>query len=178
MLRIERGAQSMRSAPKKAPMFPGLSTGTKSRCRIRVSTAKQDYDAQLTEAGAQKVFAEKVTGTKSDRDQLKPAIAALDPGDVLIVTRVAFREGNGRTSYRSSCCSRIGGELRRSEHWSSAVSQPFQRGNEAAKSLVESRTIEDGKLLATFVEFLEIRSLPANHTAKFCAALAVIANRI
>jgi DNA invertase Pin-like site-specific DNA recombinase len=57
----------------------------------RVSTATQDYDAQvkqLIDAGAQKVFAEKITGTKIDRDQLKRAIAALDPGDVLSVTRI------------------------------------------------------------------------------------------
>jgi DNA invertase Pin-like site-specific DNA recombinase len=39
-------------------------------------------------AGTAKVFKEKVSGAKSDRTQLKKAIAALAEGDALIVTRL------------------------------------------------------------------------------------------
>jgi DNA invertase Pin-like site-specific DNA recombinase len=57
----------------------------------RVSTDGQTLDAQhatLTAAGAEKVFAEKVSGARTDRKQLAKAIAALDTGDVLLVTRL------------------------------------------------------------------------------------------
>jgi DNA invertase Pin-like site-specific DNA recombinase len=57
----------------------------------RVSTDGQELDAQLaalTAAGAERVFAEKVSGAKTDRRQLAKAIAALGPGDVLLVTRL------------------------------------------------------------------------------------------
>jgi DNA invertase Pin-like site-specific DNA recombinase len=57
----------------------------------RVSTDGQTLDAQVAQlraAGAAKVFKEKVSGAKSDRTQLKKAIAALTEGDTLIVTRL------------------------------------------------------------------------------------------
>jgi DNA invertase Pin-like site-specific DNA recombinase len=57
----------------------------------RVSTDGQTLDAQqsaLTQAGAEKVFAEKVSGAVTDRKQLGKAIAALSAGDVLLVTRL------------------------------------------------------------------------------------------
>lgn len=57
----------------------------------RVSTEDQTLDVQvakLTEAGAQKIFSEKESGARSDRKQLARAIAALDAGDVLLVTRL------------------------------------------------------------------------------------------
>ncbi len=57
----------------------------------RVSTDGQTLDAQqaaLRAAGAAKVFAEKVSGAKTDRRQLQRAIEALDAGDVLLVTRL------------------------------------------------------------------------------------------
>src|SRR5436305_1528147 len=57
----------------------------------RVSTDGQTLDAQhakLKTAGAEKVFAEKVSGAKSNRRQLQRAIEALDTGDVLLVTRL------------------------------------------------------------------------------------------
>ena len=56
----------------------------------RVSTDGQTLDAQhaaLPAAGATRVFAEKVSGAVTDRKQLGKAIAALAPGDVLLVTR-------------------------------------------------------------------------------------------
>jgi len=56
----------------------------------RVSTDGQMLDAQqsaLAAAGAEKVFAEKVSGAVTDRKALTRAIAALDAGDVLLVTR-------------------------------------------------------------------------------------------
>ncbi len=57
----------------------------------RVSTDGQSVDAQmkqLREAGAEKVFRETASGAKSDRAQLRRALAALDKGDVLMVTRL------------------------------------------------------------------------------------------
>jgi DNA invertase Pin-like site-specific DNA recombinase len=57
----------------------------------RVSTDGQTLDAQQTAlkaAGAEKVFAEKVSGAKTDRRQLQRAIEALGAGDVLLVTRL------------------------------------------------------------------------------------------
>jgi DNA invertase Pin-like site-specific DNA recombinase len=57
----------------------------------RVSTDGQTLDAQhaaLTAAGADRVFAEKVSGAKTDRRELHRALAALGPGDVLLVTRL------------------------------------------------------------------------------------------
>jgi hypothetical protein len=57
----------------------------------RVSTDGQTLDAQeaaLRAAGAEKVFAEKITGAVTDRKALSKAIAALGPGDTLIVTRL------------------------------------------------------------------------------------------
>jgi DNA invertase Pin-like site-specific DNA recombinase len=57
----------------------------------RVSTDGQTLDAQqaaLAAAGAAKVYAEKVSGAKTDRKALAKAIAALSEGDVLLVTRL------------------------------------------------------------------------------------------
>ena len=57
----------------------------------RVSTDGQTLDAQqvsLKAAGAQRIFAEKVSGAKTDRKQLAKAIQALQAGDVLLVTRL------------------------------------------------------------------------------------------
>lgn len=57
----------------------------------RVSTDGQSVAAQieeLTAAGCQKVFQETVSGARTDRLQLKRAIAALYAGDVLMVTRL------------------------------------------------------------------------------------------
>ena len=58
---------------------------------IRVSTDGQTLDAQqsaLSAAGAERVFAEKVSGAVTDRKALARAIAALGAGDVLPVTRL------------------------------------------------------------------------------------------
>jgi len=57
----------------------------------RVSTDGQTLDAQqsaLREAGADRIFAEKISGATSDRAQLAKAIAALGEGDCLIVTKL------------------------------------------------------------------------------------------
>ena len=57
----------------------------------RVSTDGQTLDAQqsaLCEAGAERVFAEKISGTVTERKALGRAIAALGPGDTLIVTKL------------------------------------------------------------------------------------------
>jgi DNA invertase Pin-like site-specific DNA recombinase len=56
-----------------------------------VSTDGQTPDAQhaaLREAGCEKVYAEKVSGAKTDRAALARAIAACGPGDTLIVTKL------------------------------------------------------------------------------------------
>jgi len=57
----------------------------------RVSTDGQTLDAQqsaLRQAGCERVFSEKQSGAKTDRQQLAKAIAALTPGDTLIVTKL------------------------------------------------------------------------------------------
>ena len=57
----------------------------------RVSTSGQTLDAQLEQlggAGCASVFKETMSGTRSDRPELKKALDALTEGDVLIVTRL------------------------------------------------------------------------------------------
>lgn len=59
---------------------------------MRVSTDGQSVTAQvaqLTRAGCKKVFRETASGAKSDRAQLRNVLAALEGGDVLMVTRLA-----------------------------------------------------------------------------------------
>jgi DNA invertase Pin-like site-specific DNA recombinase len=57
----------------------------------RVSTDGQSVAAQvdqLTRAGAEKIFREKISGAITHRQQLKRVLDALDEGDVLLVTRL------------------------------------------------------------------------------------------
>jgi Resolvase, N terminal domain len=57
----------------------------------RVSTDGQSVDTevrQLRAAGAQSVFREVASGARSDRAQLRRAIAQLEEGDVLLVMRL------------------------------------------------------------------------------------------
>jgi len=57
----------------------------------RVSTDGQSLAAQvdqLTQAGAEKIFKEKVSGAVTHRQQLKRLLDALDEGDLLLVTRL------------------------------------------------------------------------------------------
>src|SRR5690242_17478727 len=57
----------------------------------RVSTDGQTLDAQqaaLRDAGCARVFSEKVSGAKTDRHQLAKALAALGPGDTLVVCKL------------------------------------------------------------------------------------------
>ena len=57
----------------------------------RVSTDGQTLDAQqsaLALAGAERVFAEKVSGAVTDRRALARAIAALGAGDTFVVTKL------------------------------------------------------------------------------------------
>lgn len=57
----------------------------------RVSTDGQSLDSQqasLKLAGADKVYAETISGAVTDRKELRKAIASLTSGDVLVVTRL------------------------------------------------------------------------------------------
>jgi DNA invertase Pin-like site-specific DNA recombinase len=57
----------------------------------RVSTDGQTLDVQITAlkaAGATRMFAEKQSGARSDRPQLRKALDALGEGDILVVTRL------------------------------------------------------------------------------------------
>ena len=57
----------------------------------RVSTDGQSIDAQvrqLREAGAEKIYREVASGARTERAQLGRLLAALGPGDVLVVTRL------------------------------------------------------------------------------------------
>lgn len=56
----------------------------------RVSTEDQQLDGQieaLTEAGAERIWAEKVSGTKTNREELAKLLDQLRPGDVVVVTK-------------------------------------------------------------------------------------------
>jgi len=57
----------------------------------RVSSDGQSYEAQedaLRAAGAERVFAEKQSGVKTDRAALARCLASLGPGDVLLLTKL------------------------------------------------------------------------------------------
>ena len=57
----------------------------------RVSTDGQSVDAQVKQlkaAGVKKVYRETASGAKADRLQLRRVLAALEPGDVLMVTHL------------------------------------------------------------------------------------------
>ncbi len=57
----------------------------------RVSTEGQELASQiegLTVAGAERIFREKVSGARSDRPQLTRLLADLEPGDLILVTRL------------------------------------------------------------------------------------------
>ena len=57
----------------------------------RVSTDGQSVDAQVKQlraAGAEQIFRETASGAKTDRAQLRRALAQIDAGDVLVVTRL------------------------------------------------------------------------------------------
>jgi DNA invertase Pin-like site-specific DNA recombinase len=57
----------------------------------RVSTTGQDLTAQVSElqaVGCTKVYREKMSGAKADRPELHKLVRALEPDDVLIVTRL------------------------------------------------------------------------------------------
>lgn len=54
----------------------------------RVSTQDQNLDRQLDNlkaAGCERIFNEKMTGTKSDRPELKTMLLTLRPGDILVI---------------------------------------------------------------------------------------------
>jgi DNA invertase Pin-like site-specific DNA recombinase len=57
----------------------------------RVSTDGQSVAAQVSQlkgAGCEKVFREVASGARSDRNQLRQALARLAAGDLLMVTRL------------------------------------------------------------------------------------------
>ena len=57
----------------------------------RVSTDGQSLEAQhsaLQAAGAERVFAEKQSGIKTDRAALARCMRSLEPGDTLLVTKL------------------------------------------------------------------------------------------
>jgi DNA invertase Pin-like site-specific DNA recombinase len=57
----------------------------------RVSTKDQtlaSQDALLREAGCAKVYSEKISGVRSDRPELAKVLKRLEPGDLLMVTRL------------------------------------------------------------------------------------------
>lgn len=57
----------------------------------RISTSGQTLDAQLEQLGAAgcgSVFKETMSGVRSDRPELRKALATLSEGDVLVITRL------------------------------------------------------------------------------------------
>jgi DNA invertase Pin-like site-specific DNA recombinase len=90
----------------------------------RVSTDGQTLDAQqsaLLAVGADKVFAEKVSGAVTERKALARAFSALGHGDVLLVTRL---DRLARSTYSTALMllerlvqvSNVGGCLGRHHH--------------------------------------------------------------
>ena len=68
----------------------------------RVSTDAQDLTIQrdqLTAAGCERIFSDRFTGTDADRPQLKKLMAALDPGDTVIIPAVDRLRGTLPTSW-------------------------------------------------------------------------------
>jgi DNA invertase Pin-like site-specific DNA recombinase len=59
-------------------------------CYLRVSTDSQSLDAQREAVAhlADRIFEEKESGARTDRPELAKAIAFLQPGDTLTVTRI------------------------------------------------------------------------------------------
>lgn len=56
----------------------------------RVSTQRQELDIQietLKEAGATKIYKEKISGAKTDRKELNKLLAEIKAGDILVVTK-------------------------------------------------------------------------------------------
>lgn len=79
----------------------------------RVSTDGQTLDAQqsaLAAAGAERVYAEKISGAVTNRKALAKAIAALGPGDVLLVTRLdrLARSTRDLLNVRAKCWPTLG----------------------------------------------------------------------
>jgi DNA invertase Pin-like site-specific DNA recombinase len=75
----------------------------------RVSTDGQTLDARqsaLRDAGATRVFSEKVSGAKTDRAQLAKAMAALAEGDTLVVRKLdrLGEEHQGLAQHSSRYC--------------------------------------------------------------------------
>jgi len=57
----------------------------------RVSTSEQNLDSQmdaLTEAGCEKIYADKMSGAKADRPELRKAIGDVRVGDTLVVKKL------------------------------------------------------------------------------------------
>jgi DNA invertase Pin-like site-specific DNA recombinase len=57
----------------------------------RVSTTAQELDGQietLKAAGAERVYKEKISGARNDRRELRRMMDGLEPGDVVLVTRI------------------------------------------------------------------------------------------
>jgi DNA invertase Pin-like site-specific DNA recombinase len=81
----------MHSCPTIVGLYPPEGTKKMIIGYARVSTDGQSLESQqsaLQAAGAEKVYAEKISGTATDRKALAKAIAALNAGDVLLVTRL------------------------------------------------------------------------------------------
>src|SRR5215470_19429990 len=90
---------SVRGSPTSRPDMPPVflcksHERNGGRCDHWLRQGQQDgqsVDAQqaaLKAASAEKVFSEKISGAVTDRKALAKAIAALGPGDVLLVTRL------------------------------------------------------------------------------------------
>jgi DNA invertase Pin-like site-specific DNA recombinase len=87
----------------------------------RVSTVTQDLASQLAQlkaAGCEKVFREKITGTIADRPQLRKRMAALAPGDIVIIPAV------DRLSRDTTDLLVIAREMRRAEAGLRSLAEP------------------------------------------------------
>src|SRR4051794_13371599 len=90
----------------------------------RVSTYGQTLDAQLEQLradGCAKISREKVTGARADRRELLKLLEAINPGDVVTVTRI---DRLARPSTCSPSSSRSWTQAGNSGHWQSCGPTP------------------------------------------------------
>src|SRR5260370_27799747 len=94
-IRIVLSAKLMSSDPISDALFIRMSLSKVGEVATfgyaRVSTRDQDLAGQLADlqaAGCGNIFKEKASGAKTDRPELAKVIRRLEPGDVLIVTRL------------------------------------------------------------------------------------------
>jgi DNA invertase Pin-like site-specific DNA recombinase len=92
-------------------------------------------DAELMAAGCAKVFREKISGAKTDRPELVKAISRLEPGDVLVVTRLdrLARSTRDLLNVIAAITERGAGFKSLKDAWADTTSAHNRRGPQASE---------------------------------------------